>query len=82
MDNVTIAAETLRQAAAFAENGVSDTATPGLVIALYRVARGVTGADVARRVGVSRQRISGIEATKATPATAQRIRTAIDELAV
>lgn len=76
------AANVLRQAAAFAESGVPEAATPGLVIALYRVACGVTGADVARKVGVSRQRISGIEATKATPATAKRIRTAIDELAV
>lgn len=75
-------ADRLREAASFAENpNRPDVSTPGIVIALYRIASGVSAADVARRIGVSRQRVSGIEAGKATPDTAARLRKAIDELA-
>jgi len=75
-------ANRLREAAAFAETaGRPTTYVQGLTIALYRIACGVSAADVARRIGVSRQRVSGIEAGKATPDTADRLRKAIDELA-
>lgn len=82
MEHTGMIANRLREAATFAENhDRPEASTPGIVIALYRIASGVSAADVARHIGVSRQRVSGIEAGRATPETAARLRKAIDELA-
>lgn len=56
--------------------------TSGLDLKLARIVRGVPQREIARRLGVSPQRVSGIEATyRPTERICARYRAALDEIA-
>lgn len=70
----------LLEALRFARRQVEPESTrvEGRTLALYRAACGVAASEVAERLDVSRQRISGVDATWATPEMAARYRAAVD----
>lgn len=73
----------LRAAARFAHRRYAASATtiPGLVLALYRVASGVSATEVANRLGVTKQRIANIERDGCPRDYAERVRAAVEQIA-
>ena len=58
----------------------STTFVDGVVLALYRVASGVEAKEVARRLDVSKQRVSQMEDEGCSLAAAARYRAACDQV--
>lgn len=79
---MTDPARNLRAAIRFAQRRTArrDTHVPGTVLMLYREASGVDAAEVANRLGVTKQRISNIEREGCPRAYAERYRAAVEQV--
>ncbi|MCU0505706.1 MAG: helix-turn-helix domain-containing protein [Chloroflexi bacterium] len=77
------AAAALRTALRFAQRDLPPTTArvDGLTLALYRVASGVTGSEVAGHLNVSKQYVSRLETEGAVVRSAGTYRAAVDMLA-